>query len=177
MRYLICEKPIATSLDEARTILEMVDRAGAVVAVPYLRRWSPGTAALAAAIRGGELGAMRAGCVIYTGGLLNNGSHAIDLLHGFFGPVTATAECTALSATVNPTVHCTLELLHDGKAFPVRMIGIDSCEFTMFEIDLIGSRGRAQLRDRGDRIDLSAVGPESNLPRSTVPASHAHLAW
>jgi predicted dehydrogenase len=55
-KHVLCEKPLAGSLDDARAMVAAAARAGVVAAVGYTYRRSPAIAAIRDHIRGGELG-------------------------------------------------------------------------------------------------------------------------
>lgn len=55
-KAIFCEKPIAATLRDAAEIASIVDRAGAVFMVGFMRRWHPPYAPVKAAIDAGELG-------------------------------------------------------------------------------------------------------------------------
>jgi predicted dehydrogenase len=55
-RHVLCEKPFTATLDEARDVLGAAEAAGVVHLLGTEFRWDPGQAALAAAVRRGEIG-------------------------------------------------------------------------------------------------------------------------
>lgn len=156
VRYLLCEKPVAADSSTGMAIMAAVRAAGATMAVPYLRRWSPSTSELSARIQAGELGTLRHVTVHYSNGLLSNGSHAIDYLNRVLGDArfVISAEARLGGSDHDPTIDCSLRYEHHGIDVPVVMVGLAGCEFSMFEIDLVGTKGRARLRERGDAVDV-----------------------
>lgn len=84
-RAILCEKPIAASLDDARQMVSLAEKRGCVLAVNYQRRFEPGVHALKRAIENGELGEIDKGVVWYSKGILNTASHYVDLLHFLLG--------------------------------------------------------------------------------------------
>ena len=58
-RHVICEKPFTATLDEARDVLAAAQAAGVVHLLGTEFRWDAGQAALAAAVRRGEIGEPR----------------------------------------------------------------------------------------------------------------------
>lgn len=55
---VLCEKPIALTLRETRTVLDRVDEAGGTLQVSFQRRFDPGFAAARAAVAEGQLGTL-----------------------------------------------------------------------------------------------------------------------
>lgn len=54
--HVLCEKPIATTMGDARAMIDACDRAGVGLMLAYPVRFSPGMRELAAAIERGEIG-------------------------------------------------------------------------------------------------------------------------
>jgi UDP-N-acetyl-2-amino-2-deoxyglucuronate dehydrogenase len=110
-RIVLAEKPLAASTIEAAAIADRCEAAGATLIVNYSRRWTPMLAALRAAISPvGILGPPLGATIRYTGGIIHNGTHWIDLLLAMFGlpeGVTSERGCVVLRFADN----CTARLL------------------------------------------------------------------
>lgn len=78
---IFCDKPLATSIDDAAQMLECVVTSGSTLAVNHTHRWDPGIVAARSLVDQGDLGAL-AQVIITTGGpramLFRNLSHALD---------------------------------------------------------------------------------------------------
>jgi predicted dehydrogenase len=108
-RHVICEKPFATSLNEAQRLHELACRAGVVHLVGHEFRWNPARVAIGEALRAGQIGAARLVSVITYEALLTDpvigkmpawfhakdlgggwigaaGSHAFDQIYAWLGP-------------------------------------------------------------------------------------------
>lgn len=79
-RMIIMEKPLALNLHQAREITALSKRMGILLYVNYFRRVDPGIRKLKEYIDTKECGALRHINIYYGNGLLNNGSHFIDLM-------------------------------------------------------------------------------------------------
>ena len=77
---IICEKPIAKKIEDGKTMTEMAKVANCTLLVNYIRRFEPGVLSLKRMIHNDEIGQIYKGIVWYSKGILNNGSHFIDLL-------------------------------------------------------------------------------------------------
>ena len=55
-KHVVCEKPLATTLDEAQHLADLADKAGVVTAVPFVYRYYPTVREVRARIRAGEPG-------------------------------------------------------------------------------------------------------------------------
>jgi predicted dehydrogenase len=83
-RLIFCEKPV--TLHVAHTQQAVTDCASqhVLLAVNHSRRWSPEVQYLKQQLTQGQWGDVRSVSAAYNKGLLNNGSHMIDLLLKFF---------------------------------------------------------------------------------------------
>jgi predicted dehydrogenase len=84
VKAIICEKPFTTSVSEADKIVKYCRDKGTVLAINYTRRYASGHQAVKEIIKRGELGKIQSINCVYSKGLINNGSHAINLLLFFF---------------------------------------------------------------------------------------------
>jgi len=85
-KAIFCEKPLATTLDEADQVAHAVSASGVAMCVDYTRRWIPEFVEARRLVRSGAIGRLSQ-IVIHTGGpramLFRNHTHAIDLLSYF----------------------------------------------------------------------------------------------
>lgn len=86
-KAIVLEKPIAASDNEAEEMIKISRNSSSVVCVNYLRRFNPALQELKKIIDQGDLGQIYKGVIWYTKGLINNGSHFIDLLIWLFGDI------------------------------------------------------------------------------------------
>jgi predicted dehydrogenase len=78
---VICEKPMATSINDAKRMIETTQTHGTLLSINYSRRWSPDYQKLKERIKSGAIGEL---CEIHAvcggGQLACNGSHFFDLM-------------------------------------------------------------------------------------------------
>jgi predicted dehydrogenase len=86
-KLIFCEKPVATSASAAERAIRACETAGVQLAVNFTRRWDPSVAELRQGIQDGRWGRLRSVVGYYNKGLLNNGSHMLDLLGLLLGPL------------------------------------------------------------------------------------------
>lgn len=87
LRLILCEKPLAARLEDAEKMLESAQERNIKVAINYVRRYDPGVQSLINRICSGEMGVPVKGCVWFSKGIYNNGSHFINLFVDMLGPV------------------------------------------------------------------------------------------
>jgi predicted dehydrogenase len=155
MRAVLAEKPLAITPAEARELVEEAAAQGILLAVNYSRRYATGHMALRDAIRSGRLGRIQRVSGYYTKGTLHNGSHWFDLIRFLVGEVESVQGWNALGESgADPTLDAMLHLA-DGTL--ATLAALDSREFSLFEMDIVGTLGRARLVDSGHWIDISAA--------------------
>ena len=81
VKYILCEKPLATTLEDCDRMLAACEANGALLSVDHTRRWRPVYHRARAAIRAGAIGKVMR-IVAHMGGaramLFRNGTHLID---------------------------------------------------------------------------------------------------
>ena len=156
-----CEKPLTTEVDRAEAIVSTYAQRGVVLAVNYQRRWDPEMQRIKRALQRGELGNIQKVVVYYTKGICHNGSHAVDLLLDWFGPP---GEMQVLGSHLDfvaddPTVDARL-LLGD---VPVYLIGADEREYSIFEMYILGTLGRVNVKNFGRETEWFRRQPDPLL--------------
>jgi len=153
---ILLEKPIAESVVQADRLFSLAEDSNTQIAVNYIRRYPPVYGQIRKKIAGGELGVIQHVRVAYTKGVLNNASHAIDLLRFFFGdPI----EVEVLAAPFgldesDPTLHFRLKF---PQGFETWFSGLDAREFNIFELDILGTKGRILFADQGHTCQFYPV--------------------
>ncbi len=149
---VFCEKPIGGDSKRARAVLQSLANRGKPVAVNFTRRWDPAIAALAQEIRSGAWGVVRAIVGRYVRGVINNGSHLIDLVHFLTGQRTAVVAAFGARADGvdgDPSVDAVLRL-EDGTL--VHLVAGDGRDFAQFELELILEKGVLAIEESGFAI-------------------------
>jgi len=79
-RLIFCEKPITSNLRESQLLVQACAESQILLAVNYSRRWSPEVLHLKSELTDCYWGSVRSVSALYNKGILNNGSHMLDLL-------------------------------------------------------------------------------------------------
>jgi predicted dehydrogenase len=82
---ILCEKPIAYDLRSAELVVELCERKGVLLAINYQRNWDREFNRISESIQRGEFGRTELIRVLYSKGLIHNGSHFVSLLDRWFG--------------------------------------------------------------------------------------------
>jgi predicted dehydrogenase len=163
IKVIFCEKPIAHGLEEARQMRLLANQHDAVVVINYSRRWDPGIHETAQLIKAGRIGQIQHITAYYDKGILNNGSHIIDLLNLFFGlpfRVKALRVIDDGYSSLDPTLDCVLEYEVESRHLPVYLVTSDYRHFSLFEIDIMGTAGRIRIAEKGQEIKQYSVGED-----------------
>ncbi len=88
VRAVICEKPIAESLDDGRAMIEACAAGGTLLLIDHMRRFDPLLRGLRDEIVAGALGDVTQATAYYTAGVFNSGTHMVDLMRFFLGDVS-----------------------------------------------------------------------------------------
>jgi predicted dehydrogenase len=139
---------MATSLAEARSIVEASERSGVSIIVSHMRRWAVRYRVVKEIIDSGGIGKLKSIVSHFSGSLMHTGTHAFDVLLWLAGPalwVTGAIEGAEGS------------FVWDGAGDPGgnAVIGFDngvyatvhgeSKGYFFFEFDIIGSAGRIRI--------------------------------
>ena len=159
---ILCEKPLAERVAEAERMAMAAEACNCVLAVNYMRRFEPGVLALRQLIADGALGEIYKGNAWYSKGLLNNGSHVVDLLAFLLG---AAEELHVLQvgrdwAGHDPEPDIALRF---GTANIFLLAAREEC-FSFIGFELVGTLGALRYFDSGHRIELRRARAEPSLP-------------
>jgi predicted dehydrogenase len=161
-RAVLCEKPLASNLADAREVVRVLEERGIVLATVYMRRYAENFQALKRLIDSGELGSVQAVTGWYIGGTVHNGTHWFDMLRFLAGEAKHLHALNMLCEEgSDPTLEVALWLTNGGLA---TLRACDARKFTLFEMDIVLDKGRAQILDSGHVIQVSRAAPS---PRYT----------
>jgi predicted dehydrogenase len=148
-RVIFCEKPLTSDVTDAEKLIAECEARGVYLIVNYSRHWDPAVEEFVAAIRAHRWGAVRSAVGHYNKGILNNGSHMIDLLLRLVGPL----EVVTTSCLVNdfgesdPTVAVLLTAREAG--IPIYLSPGNAKDFAYFELELVCEKGVVRIVDGG----------------------------
>lgn len=149
VKAIWCEKPICDDADKAKEVLGLCRKKKIVLAVNYFRRWSLSHQKARAFIQEGNLGDIQRIICCYSKGLLNNGSHIIDIMHFFFGNIRWVESYSSFSEGQRQDRSLSARLYFQ-KGFTATLYAFNDDYFRIIEIDIVGTRGRIRIKDSGD---------------------------
>ena len=176
-KHVICQKPVAQTLTDARHMVETVERAGRIMMVHENFRWQSPIRKVIDALRGGEIGtpffgriSFRSGYDVFSGQpylaegerfiIEDLGIHILDIARALFGDAE---RITAETRRINPNIRgedvATMLLRHESG-----VTSVVDCSYatrrepetfpeTLIEID--GTKGSLRL-DAGYRLTIQS---------------------
>ena len=152
------EKPLCMDSLSGDRIIKSFENEGISLLVNYSRRFMREYRALGEVIREGRMGTPLCLTVHYTGGLLHNGFHFLDLAHWFFGlPEEARIfpghQKRNKSKDCSATIRCTYK---SGLQF--NLIGVGHESPTHHQVEFIGSEGGFRILNN-ERIEWQKSVP------------------
>lgn len=150
-KLIFCEKPVTPALETTNRLVSVCEQANILLAVNHTRRWAPDTVKLRDELSVGAWGSVRAAHGIYNKGVLNNGSHMLDLLQFLLGPLKLVAAGRPVHdfSDDDPSVPALLET-RDG-AIPVTLGIGHASDYAVFELSLITAEGVIVIEDGGQK--------------------------
>jgi predicted dehydrogenase len=161
-RLIFCEKPLTLCARDSQHWVQQCEQAGVLLAVNHLRRWAPDVRRLRQEIHAGVWGELRSVVAHYNKGILNNGSHMIDLLNYLIGPLDLLYIGPAARDfwDDDPTVTA---VLSTEKGIPVYLNAADARDYSFFELELITSTAVLVMEEGGARWRIRKIGDSSHF--------------
>ena len=161
VRRVFAEKPLDGDVGRARNVADRYAASGRALAINFTRRWDEDMQRLRGEIAAGAWGTLGSIVGWYGRGILNNGSHMIDLaafLTGRQMTVSFVGQCRDDGVSGDPTVDAILEL--DGASF--HLVGCDNRAYARFEMTLSFTGGVIEIVEgglfvRGRKVQKSDV--------------------
>jgi predicted dehydrogenase len=155
VRAVLAEKPLALTLEQAEEIVRLAHERRVVLLVNYSRRYVESHIRLKDFLRSGGIGDIQTIGGYYTKGTLHNGTHWFDLARFLVGEV---ARVWGFDVRKEPGDDPTLDaFLEFDCGASAHLHGCDAKAFSIFEMDLIGTRGRVRVTESGHTIETFHV--------------------
>lgn len=132
VRGILCEKPIAPSLEDARSMVKTCRSFRVTLAVNHTRRYDPRYRAVKTYIEGGGIGRLKSALGLCSGEVMDGGIHLFDLFNYYSAP--------------------------RWTYFPVATLATP-CPYLVFEIHLFGEKGAVRIAENGREIRFLIPAP------------------
>jgi len=182
-RAVLCEKPIAANTREAREMVSLAESKSCALLVNYMRRFDPGVIELNKILNDEAIGSLYKINVWYSKGLVNNGSHYLDLLLFLLGEVARVQiiDRGRLWAESDPEP----DLLIQIGEIPVYFLALREECYSFGEIIFWGTKGMVRYTERGRVIEIRKAQPDPffsgyqmlQKEKTTVPSELGRALW
>lgn len=153
---LLIEKPLASNHLEAIEIKNVLDQFTKPALINYSRRFAPGIRKIKNEISANIWGELQAGTGYYGNGFINNGSHLIDLICFLIGyPQKTVKQRETLDNRPGGDITISSTLIYQQGNIQIH--GLNHQNYTVFELDLLFTKGRFRFTDRGMKIHTQEI--------------------
>jgi predicted dehydrogenase len=155
-KIVFCEKPLCSDIATAKVLIELFENQRVHLVVNYSRRFDPSIISLKNVIDTGEFGELRGISGWYNKGLLNNGSHMLDLLIYLLGDLSIKYVGDAYYDTneEDPSHPLFLTTKH---GIAIALSCGNASDFSLFELDFIFSAARVKMLNGGRQWSLETT--------------------
>lgn len=154
-RLILCEKPLAEEPSVARRMVEACETKAVALYVNYMRRSDPAVCAVKRMLDLGEIESPTKGVVWYSKGLIHNGSHLVDLMRHWLGPVVSAhlVRRGRRWEDGDPEPDFVLDFARASVSFHAAW----EERYSHYEVELLGQNGRLRYAQGGERVEWQAV--------------------
>lgn len=158
---VLCEKPLADDPGVAQVIVNVCASRGVALYANYIRRSEPGAIEVGRRIACGLIEAPLKGVAWYSKGLRHNGSHLLNLLEYWLGPVHKTAVIQPGRILQNGDAESDLDIAFErGRTV---FLAAREENFSHYTVELVAANGRLRYERGGARIEWQSIAKDERL--------------
>jgi len=157
---IICEKPFVQTQEEIDEIKTLVNTSDKKMIINFIRRYDPSIQELKKLLDSKELGEILHFNANFTKGLYHNGSHMLELIEYLCGSIHSIKANTITHA--DDDLYGTFYL--DTLSSHGTLHNESGESYALFELELVLSKGRVQIKDSGHSIIVETVKPSTQYP-------------
>jgi predicted dehydrogenase len=151
-KAIVCEKPISNSLKEAEKMIKVCQDNKSLLFINHQRRFDPLIRKWRDKVKTGLIGNILQASCYYYNGLLNNGTHSIDLLRFFLGEISWVQAITNLKTSVSKNDKNVDALIGFRNNVRATMQSL-SKNYGFANFYFYGTRGRIAIKNLGYEIE------------------------
>lgn len=165
-RYIWTEKPFTTEVLEAKSILSAAKERRIGLWLSNQRRWEPGHIRARAYITEGNIGQVVHANAYYVKGITHIGCTAVDTVRFLCGEISWVMAYPPFNVGSYDDDYSLSGILGIEKGGTVNVVGCDSAgySYSIFEIDILGTKGRVRIEENGDEISFFASKEYGHYP-------------
>jgi len=155
---ILCEKPLAYNLEDAKVIYDKCNSNSCKLYVNYMRISDPGFAEITKRIKSEVIERPLKGVVWYSKGLFNNGSHFFSLMQSWLGEMTDYKIINSGRTWngLDPEPDFQVEFKHGNVTF---LSAKEEC-FSHYTVELIAPNGRLSIEQGGAKIIWQSISED-----------------
>ena len=161
VKAILCEKPLSYDVEDAKKIVNLCDSHKIKLYVNYYRRADPAVIELKNSFVTGEIASPIKGVAWYSKGLLHNGSHFIDLLKFWFGPILS-SQIIKKGSDISKADFA-LDFRIDFKNANIIFLAAEEKFYTHCTIELVSSDGRLSYEQGGNRVLWQSISKSKDI--------------
>jgi predicted dehydrogenase len=165
-KFILCEKPLAYSLEEAEAMVAACRKANCLLHVNYLRRVEPGVLEIKRRLEDGSIATPVKGVLWYSKGLLHSGSHFSNLLEFWLGPIESFKIINRGRAWADEDLEPDIQVRF--AAGEVSFLAAKEEHFSHHEIQLVAPNGCLRYEQGGAKILWQAAASDPDFPEYTI---------
>jgi len=164
-KAILCEKPLAYELADARQINSICKEHQCQLFVNYIRRADPGVLEVKTRLEKGLISHPVKGIAWYSKGLFNNGSHFVDLLTFWLGPIQSFSILRngRKWGGIDPEPDFLMNFVRGTVYF----MAAQEENFSHYSVELLAPSGRLRYERGGEHIAWQSAVKNSLLPEYT----------
>lgn len=160
-KAILCEKPLADNLADARRMVKACEAADVKLFVNYMRRADPGAIEIKNLIESGKIAAPIKGVAWYSKGFMHNGSHFFNLLEFWLGAFVNAKILDSGRILDNQDTEPDVQVeFEQGK---VVFIAAWEEAFSHYTIELLSPAGRLRYEQGGEWIAWQSTRADPNF--------------
>jgi predicted dehydrogenase len=157
---ILCEKPLAVTKEEAQDMVAACKAAGVPLFVNFIRRAEPGVKEVQKRIVTGRITAPLKAVVWYSKGMFHNGSHFLDLMSYWMGPIRKIRLITIGRKVGENDIDADLYVEFElGSAV---FCSAREEDYSHYTVEIVAGNGRLRY-ERGGKILWQCVEYDNNM--------------
>jgi predicted dehydrogenase len=183
-KAVLCEKPLAYEIGEARELVDLCAAEGCALFVNYMRRSDRATAEIKRRLDDGSIGVPEKAVVWYSKGIFNNGSHFLNLMQFWLGDVIEfqVAAPGRLWDGRDPEPDVALTFARGTKAY---FLAAREENYSHYTMEFIATNGRLRYERGGEEVLWQKTGADPAVEGytvldaavETIPTGLAQAQW
>lgn len=154
VKMIFCEKPFCNSAKTAKDLAELCKQKEVSLVVNYWRKYDEAHQEIYKIISTNKIGKIQHVHGKYGNGLMNNGSHLINLMQWYLGPVKW---AIGFQGNIDKKEDLNFEAVLGFEKTIGTLATVSFNNYRLIELDLVGEAGRIVIKDEGEDINVYSL--------------------